>query len=101
LANRTRDDPDPQEEALLECLEECLRHLPGESRWLLEKYYACGDGDRIASRRALARELGVAANALRNRVLRLREKLESRTAECFHRKCDGRANSSTPEGEEK
>lgn len=89
LAGRMKGEPEAADEALQDCLERCLATLPAESKWLLEKYYAGSDRERIPNRRALADELGVASNALRNRVLRLREKLESCTADCFRKKRDG------------
>lgn len=94
LASRPKDDPDTELEAMQDCLEHCLKQLPEESRWLLEKYYSGGDKERIGNRRTLAGELGVGANALRNRVLRLREKLESCMAVCL-RRSDESAPSST------
>jgi DNA-directed RNA polymerase specialized sigma24 family protein len=49
-------------------IERCLAALPGSSRELIERYYT---GERAA----LARELGISLNTLRNRALRIREKL--------------------------
>jgi hypothetical protein len=60
------------------CLESCLRELlsPEERDFLLQYY----EGDRqvrIQSRQRMAARLGIGPNALRNRALRLRDKLES------------------------
>jgi DNA-directed RNA polymerase specialized sigma24 family protein len=49
-------------------IEDCLAQLPDNSRDLIERYYT-------EDRAALAREYGVSLNALRNRALRIREKL--------------------------
>jgi DNA-directed RNA polymerase specialized sigma24 family protein len=49
-------------------IERCLAALPGPSRTLIERYYS---GERTAQ----ARELGISLNTLRNRALRIREKL--------------------------
>jgi DNA-directed RNA polymerase specialized sigma24 family protein len=49
-------------------LERCLEKLPKEQRDLIERYYS-GDRD------GLARSLGISLNALRNRALRIRERL--------------------------
>ena len=49
-------------------IERCLAALPESSRELIERYYT---GERAA----LARELGISLNTLRNRALRIREKL--------------------------
>lgn len=64
------------DEHLLELLERCLQELPPQSRQLLARYYAHDGGQRMRERDALARELGLSPNSLRNRVLRLRQKLE-------------------------
>ena len=61
----------------LERLEECLELLTQEQRTFLLDYYR-GDGrTRTARRRAMARELGIDINALRNRAMRLRERVEA------------------------
>jgi DNA-directed RNA polymerase specialized sigma24 family protein len=49
-------------------IENCLAALPPDRRNMIERYYG-------ADRNALARELGVSMNALRNRALRIREEL--------------------------
>ena len=49
-------------------IELCLAALPPDRRNLIERYYG-------TDRNALARELGVSMNALRNRALRIREEL--------------------------
>jgi DNA-directed RNA polymerase specialized sigma24 family protein len=54
--------------ATLAAIEQCLAALPVESRKLIERYYA-------EDRGALARELGISVNALRNRALRIRDQL--------------------------
>lgn len=86
LATHTRAESKPEDEALQDCLERCLASLPPEARWLLEKYYSGTDSERIPIRRTLADELRVGANALRNRVLRLRARLESCTGDCLKKK---------------
>ena len=58
-------------------LEDCLRQLPVEQRQTIETYYS-GDRERLAE------SLGVSMNALRNRTLRIREKL----FDCVTRKRD-------------
>ena len=86
LSTQAKPEPNPENEALQDCLERCLASLPPEARWLLEKYYSGSDSERIPNRRALAGELRVGANALRNRVLRLRARLEACTGECLRKK---------------
>jgi DNA-directed RNA polymerase specialized sigma24 family protein len=58
-------------------IEDCLAELPENSRDLIERYYA-------EDRAALAREYGLSLNALRNRALRIRDKL----LECITRPRD-------------
>jgi DNA-directed RNA polymerase specialized sigma24 family protein len=53
---------------LLKMVRRCLASLPVESRRLIERYYA-------ENLEALAREEGISVNALRNRAMRIREKL--------------------------
>jgi len=68
-------DRDQKEEALA-CLEECLDSLPASDRELLVRYYLGSGRDRIERRRQMAAELRTSVNALRNRALRLRDRLE-------------------------
>ena len=60
--------PAKQESDLLEMVRRCLASLPVESRRLIERYYA-------EDLQRLAREEGISVNALRNRAMRIREKL--------------------------
>lgn len=60
--------PGTRDAELLRSAERCLDELPEESRNLIERYYA-EDRDAIAS------GLDISLNALRNRVLRIREKI--------------------------
>jgi DNA-directed RNA polymerase specialized sigma24 family protein len=53
---------------MFDAVERCLSTLPESSRDLIARYY-CGE------RAALAGELGISLNTLRNRALRIREKL--------------------------
>lgn len=63
-------------ELRLECLHSCLNDLPAESRELILAYYQ-GDGrEKIENRQRLAEKLGIPNNALRNRAVRLRDKLK-------------------------
>lgn len=65
------------------CLDQCLNALDGDARDLILRYY---DGDaeaRIRNRKALAAELGISLNSLRNRALRLRDRLESCVGNCL------------------
>ena len=53
---------------MLDAVERCLATLPAGSRELIGRYYS-------EERSALASELGISLNTLRNRALRIREKL--------------------------
>ncbi len=78
--------PEPEDdEPVRRCLGACLGKLPIETRRLIMEYYRGGARERIDRRHSLARELGVSANALRNRALRLRTKLESCVRRCRDR----------------
>ena len=75
------------------CLEACLGEVlsPGERDFLLQYY----EGDRqlrIQSRQRMAARLGIGLNALRNRALRLREKLESCLRDRLREPLDGRSS---------
>ncbi|MBL8175648.1 MAG: hypothetical protein JNK48_13325 [Bryobacterales bacterium] len=94
-----RMEPNPQDQALHNCLEHCLASLPPEARWLLEKYYSGAAGEQIPNRRALAEELRLGANALRNRVLRLRARLESCLNDCTKKHSDETTFSPTQDRE--
>ena len=77
--------PPPREEddAQRDCFEHCLGELPVESRQLLLRYYEDERRVKINNRQALADHLGIPLNALRNRVQRLRDKLEQCVTNCL------------------
>ncbi len=64
------------DDRMLTALESCLGELPEESRVLLSRYYVARGTERIRARERIARELGMSVNSLRNRMLRLRQRLE-------------------------
>lgn len=65
------------------CLDDCLGHLAVDERTLVLRYY---DGhNQIASRREMAKELGISATALRIRTHRLRIRLEQCVHGCLSR----------------
>jgi hypothetical protein len=68
--------PEAAEEEHEDALSRCFEALPQENRHLLERYYSGDAGERIRDRKALAEEIGIEVNALRNRALRLRRQLE-------------------------
>jgi len=74
-------------EARLACLEEALAQLDPRDQHLIRTYYQGEKREKIDNRRRLAEKLGIGLNALRIRVLRIREKLEVPIADCMR---DGR-----------
>lgn len=77
LTRTSESNGSPDAEFEANCLEECLREVltPEERDFLLE-YYQGDRQVRIQSRQRMAERLGIGLNALRNRALRLREKLD-------------------------
>jgi len=73
------------DESVYECLEVCLRRLEPDQRRLILQYYQGTASDRIRNRRKMAGQLGISLNSLRNRALRLREKLEVCMRACGER----------------
>ena len=67
------------------CLEKCLASLPPDARALVLEYYDDEERTRIEQRKALAARLGLEINALRNRALRIRTKLEDCVVRCVKR----------------
>lgn len=65
-----------------ECFDRCLEGLAGESRHFLLEYYRGEASIRIANRQQMANRLQISLNSLRNRALRLREKLETCIVTC-------------------
>lgn len=61
---------------LQSCFERCLARLPEDSRQLLLRYYEGQRMGKIVNRRRLASMLGITESALRNRVQRLRDRLQ-------------------------
>lgn len=79
----SRPGPDRPGERSAVCLDQCLESLSPENRKLILNYYQGEKRGRIEARIALAKQFGCDLNALRNRVLRLRLKLEQCLAQCM------------------
>jgi DNA-directed RNA polymerase specialized sigma24 family protein len=75
--------PSVDAEQTQQCLERCLGALDAPQRAFILRYYEGGQSQRIANRKAMADELGLDLNALRNRALRLRERLEKCARKCL------------------
>jgi DNA-directed RNA polymerase specialized sigma24 family protein len=73
------------ENAEMQCLERCMAGLPKDGRRLIERYYEGDRSVRIRNRQLLAAELEIPLNALRNRAMRLRAKLESCLGDCMRK----------------
>lgn len=69
-----------------ECFNRCLRALPAENQQILLQYYQDEKRAKINNRLTLAEHLGIPLNALRNRVQRLRDKLEECINRCLQKK---------------
>ena len=67
---------DDDADALPACFERCLAALPAETRTLVLDYYVDDRRAKIEHRRRLAVSLGLSESALRNRVQRVRNRLE-------------------------
>jgi len=82
-AAATFDDEHTEKEAKLKCLEQCLRELTIENRRIIVGYYQGEKSEKIENRRKLADDLGIPQTALRNRAVRLRDKLEVCITDCL------------------
>jgi DNA-directed RNA polymerase specialized sigma24 family protein len=64
------------------CLERCLNALPPPKKMLLIRYYRSDKRAKIDGRQLLAEELGLALNALRIQVFRLRNAMRRCVEKC-------------------
>jgi DNA-directed RNA polymerase specialized sigma24 family protein len=71
-----------RKEAMLECLESCLRKLEPDSRELISQYYLGEQRAKIENRRTLAARLKLTVNALSIRACRIRSRLEECVGKC-------------------
>jgi DNA-directed RNA polymerase specialized sigma24 family protein len=76
--------PEDRERHLV-CLENCLQGLDDESRDIVLRYYEDEKRKRIDHRRVLADQLGIAVNALRMRVHRIKATLLPCINDCLSR----------------
>jgi RNA polymerase sigma factor (sigma-70 family) len=89
LRREVKTPPPPAEEdtaeaeRMHECLSKCIETLSPASRDLILQYYAVEKRANIDARRELASKLGVQSNALRVRVLRIRNALRSCMEDCM------------------
>ena len=69
-----------EDEPLRTCFDRCLAALPADSRTMVLEYDVAERRAKIDNRRRLAQMFGVSESALRNRVQRVRDRLER----CVH-----------------
>lgn len=72
-----------KKEKKLECLDSCLLTLAPDKRELIVGYYEGEKSAKIENRKRLAERLRIKPYTLRNRALRLREKLENCITNCL------------------
>ena len=74
-----------EKEIKLSCLDDCLKNLPPENREIIVGYYQGERREKIENRERIAAKLDIPNNALRNRAVRLRDKLESCIKDCLRK----------------
>ncbi|MDX2041270.1 MAG: sigma-70 family RNA polymerase sigma factor [Acidobacteriota bacterium] len=77
-----RSEESDNHERRLRCLEKCLGELPNDARQLFLDYHQQQTA-KIDQRAKLAERLGIDITALRNRVTRLRKRLEQCLLDCI------------------
>jgi DNA-directed RNA polymerase specialized sigma24 family protein len=71
-----------EQELCLECLEKCLKSLSAESYELFIEYHKDRKELQVDHRMMLAKQLGIDIAALRNRITRIRARLEKCINDC-------------------
>lgn len=69
-------------EQQIQCLEQCLKSFPMQSRRLIVQYYQGETSLKIKNRNKLAQQLGISINSLRIQALRIRQKLRKCVINC-------------------
>jgi RNA polymerase sigma factor (sigma-70 family) len=87
-----KPDEDDEEERSLACLDRCLGGLEKQEQELVIRYYQQEKRAKIDHRRELAEHLGIAVNALRIRMHRLRGRLQDCINNCLHRQSVSETN---------
>ncbi|HEY3136993.1 MAG TPA: hypothetical protein VGL29_13265 [Blastocatellia bacterium] len=77
-------DPPEQKELEYNCLELCMQVLTPENQHLVLEYYKEEGQAKIVHRKELAAQLGIAANALRIRMHRIRASLQLCVSSCLN-----------------
>ena len=84
-----QSDPPEEKERWDGCLEECMKQLTPDSRVVILEYYREEKHAKIDHRKELAQRLGIALNALRIQVHRIRTKLQECVSQCCQQKAIG------------
>ncbi len=82
------EDRQLNQEKMLKCLEICLQQLPAESREIFIEYHRDEKRKKIDHRIALSQKLGVDLPVLRNRIMRIRAKLENCIRGCLEQQTE-------------
>lgn len=85
IAQRNLRDERLAHELKLECLQECVQSLPRDQVEQIQQYHQSDGGAKIAQRKAMAEQLNIPLNALRIRMYRLRQDLETCILSCTKR----------------
>lgn len=79
-----QSDESEQRERVFGCLDACLEKLTESSRVLVLHYYEVQGMAKVSFRQNLAEEMGLATNALRVRVHRIRTQLQTCVSACLN-----------------
>ncbi len=84
LSENPKEFEETENEQKLVCFKRCLNELPEDTRRIVVEYYeADAGGAKIDHRKQMAARLGLEMNALRNRALRARTRLEDCIKKCL------------------
>lgn len=81
-----KESIDEENEIYHECLDKCLSKISPDKQQLIVEYYESEKKAKIDNRRKLERLLGISNEALRVRVLRIRQKLQYCVINCVEGK---------------
>lgn len=83
LPDRRRREDGLARERLSQCLRQCLQELAPADRQLLLRYYLKGTPAKAQHHKNMAEQLGCTLNALRLKIMRLREQLRDCITACL------------------
>jgi RNA polymerase sigma factor (sigma-70 family) len=79
------EDENSERSQELVCLDKCLNEIPAKKKDIIVGYYQGERREKIENRKNMAEKLGIPQNALRNRAVRLRGKLEACIKKCVQK----------------